>query len=259
MASSILNRCCSTDVFITISPCEWTFPTPLWLENASNLSGKIPTQLSTLETLNIVHILEQTVRGYLCGTNSLRWRQHVFHFQHQCNKNNVKNLFYRIEFQGRGTAHIHLLVWLQDISKCSYDQINADIPSVDKELAFLIYDLQQSHKTVLPLNEHPTCLTIDDAGKSHLSLHYPHSAFVLKLRAYISSVLPFLKCRMDVQFSDHCGMLMRYVTNYVSKFKDSQSTESLYSTRLVPAEAAYRHLRDMKPCEPEMVMTRFLL
>ena len=50
-------------------------------------------------------------------------------------------------------------------------------------------------------------------------------------------------------------MLLRYVTNYVSKFKDSQSTESLYSTCLVPAEAAYRHLRDMKPCEPEMVMT----
>ena len=50
-------------------------------------------------------------------------------------------------------------------------------------------------------------------------------------------------------------MLMRYVTNYVSKFKDCQSTECLYSTRLVSAEAAYHHLRDMKPCEPEMVMT----
>ncbi len=48
---------------------------------------------------------------------------------------------------------------------------------------------------------------------------------------------------------------MRYVTNYISKFKDPQSTESLYSTFLVPAAAAYHHLRDMKPCEPEMVMT----
>ena len=228
---------------MTISPYEWAFPTPLWLENASNMSGKMPTQLAPLETLYISHILEQTVRGYLCGTNSARWRQHVFHHAHETSKKNVKNLFYRIEFQGRGTAHIHLLVWLEDISKCSYDQINSHIPNSDKELAFSVYNLQQSDKTVLPLNENPTCLARDEEGKSHLCLHYPASAFALKLRAYISAILPFLKCRMDVQLSDHGGMLMRYVTNYVSKFKDSQSTESLYSTRLVPAEAAYGHLR----------------
>ncbi len=31
---------------------------------------------------------------------------------------------------------------------------------------------------------------------SHLSIHYPQTAFALKLRAYISSLLPFLKCRI---------------------------------------------------------------
>ena len=46
-----------------------------------------------------------------------------------------------------------------------------------------------------------------------------------------------------------------YVTSYVSKFKDSQTTESLYNAHLIPAQAAYRHLRDMKPCEHEMIMT----
>ena len=150
-----------------------------------------------------------------------------------CNgsRNNVKNWFYRIEFQGQGTAHIHLLVWQEDISKCSYEQIRADIPIDDRELAFLVHDLQQSEKTVLPLNENRTCLTTDNNCKFHLSLHCPQRAFALKLRAY-----------------------MHYVTNCVSKFKDSQSTEYLYSTHLVLAEAAYHHLRDMKPCEPEMVM-----
>ena len=92
-------------------------PAPKWLENAAELSGKMPTQLATLETLNIVHILEQTVRGYLCGTNSMRWRQHIFHFAGQPNTKNVKNLFYRIEFEGCSTPHIHLLVWLEDLSK----------------------------------------------------------------------------------------------------------------------------------------------
>ena len=106
-------------------------------------------------------------------------------------------MFYRIEFQGRGIAHIHLLTRLEDVSKCSYNLINADLPNIDRELAFLVYDLQQSHKTVLPLSENPMCLTIDEEGKSNISLHYPQSAFALKLRAYVSSVLPFLRCSMD--------------------------------------------------------------
>ena len=107
------------DVFITVSPYEWTFSTHIWFQNAAKTSGKMPTQLASLETLNIVHALEQTVRGYLCGTNSLRWKQHLFDYDKHATKNNVKNFFYRIEFQGRGTARIHLLVWLEDLSKCS--------------------------------------------------------------------------------------------------------------------------------------------
>ena len=243
------------DVFITISPYEWTFPTPKWLQNAAEISGKMPTQLANLETVSIAHILEQTVRGYICGTNSKRCREHIFNYSQTRNKNNVKNLFYRIEFQGRGTAHIHFLVWLEDISKCSHHEINAHIPSEDRELAFLVHDLQPSDKTVISMQEAPSSIAEDENGKPHLALHYPQNAFALKLRAYISSILPFLKCRMDVQLSDHGAMLMRYVTSYVSKFKDSQSTDALYSTRLQPAQAAYRHLRDMKPCEPEMMMS----
>ena len=81
------------------------------------------------------------------------------------------------------------------------------------------YDLQRSHKTVLQCNKNPTCIITGENGKQHLSLYYPHSAFALKLRAYISSVFPSLKCRMSVQLYDQSGMLMRYVSNYVSKFK----------------------------------------
>ena len=55
---------------------------------------------------------------------------------------------------------------------------------------------------------------------------------------------------MNVQFSDLSGMLMRHVSNYISKYKDSQTTKSLHS-----AQAAYCHLCNMKPCEPEMVIT----
>ena len=52
------------DVFVTISPYEWSFPYAAWLQNAAELSGKLPTQLASLETLGIAHIFEQTVRVF---------------------------------------------------------------------------------------------------------------------------------------------------------------------------------------------------
>ena len=167
----------------------------------------------------------------------------------------MKNLFYRMEFQGRGTVHIHLFVWLENISKCSYTEINAHIPLEDRELSFLVHNLQPSHKTVLPVQETPTSLHVDHNGKAQLSLNYLQTACPLKLRAYVSCLLTFLKCRMDVQLADQGAIPMSYITSYVSKFKETQSTESLYSTHLQPAQAAYRHLHDMKPCEPEMMMS----
>jgi len=95
----------------------------------------------------------------------------------------------------------------------------------------------------------------DLSGKKELRIYHPADAFEKNLRAYISSILPFLKCRMDVQATDHKGMILRYVTAYVSKFKDQQTSQALYSRHINSAMAAYRHLSDMKPLEPEMVVT----
>ena len=49
-------------------------------------------------------------------------------------------------------------------------------------------------------------------------------------------------------------MLLRYVTSYVSKWKDAYSNDALYSRYVTPYQAAYRHLKEMQPCEPEMWM-----
>ena len=242
-------------LFLTISPFEWTFPKPHWLTSVSELLGKLPTELPTLETLNIVHTLEQTVRGYLCGTNTNRWKHHFFSSETEEDCTNVLNFFYRIEFQHRGTAHVHLLVWLKHLDEIDINDLRADLPVDDGTLSFLVYDLQKSHKTALPVSIDDTYFSSDDQGRTQLNLHYPEHAFALKLRAYLSSILPFMKCSMDVQIADQKGMLMRYVSNYVSKYKDSQCKDSLYSSHVSPAMAAYRHLSDMKPCEPEMVMT----
>ena len=47
-------------------------------------------------------------------------------------------------------------------------------------------------------------------------------------------------------------MILRYVTSYVSKWKDAYSNRALYSTNVGPYQAAYRHVKEMQPCEPEM-------
>ena len=57
---------------------------------------------------------------------------------------------------------------------------------------------------------------------------------------------------MDFQLTDGKAMILRHVTSYVSKWKDAYSNRALYSTNLGPYQAAYRHLKEMEPCELEM-------
>ena len=101
------------------------------------------------------------------------------------------------------------------------------------------------------INPEPTEF-VEENNRVKLSLHYPPEAFAMNLRAYLSTVLPALKCRMDVQLTDGKAMILRYVTSYVSKWHDGYSNQGLYSMHVTPYQAAYRHLREMQPCEPEM-------
>ncbi|KAJ7377158.1 hypothetical protein OS493_030357 [Desmophyllum pertusum] len=64
--------------FVTISPYEWTFPFPPWLDNIREVAGRSHTELPIAETLHIAHVLEQLVRGHICGANTNRWRSHIF-------------------------------------------------------------------------------------------------------------------------------------------------------------------------------------
>jgi len=80
-----------------------------------------------------------------------------------------------------------------------YHLVRADIPWNDSETAFLVSDIQpsSSSKDALPLNNLPTDIVTDASGKKELRLYHPTDAFEKNLCAYISSVLPFLKCRYD--------------------------------------------------------------
>ena len=249
-----VNQFGHPDLFITISPFEWTFPQPPWLQKLREETGHGPTCLSGFETIHIVHVLEQVVRGYLTGCNCNRWSTQVFNYDYKKDKKNVKTYFYRFEFQDRGTVHLHMLVWLTDMTKVKVNVFRADVPWNNADLAYLVSDLQKSNSSVLPLKTTATEVGTEQA-KSTLSFYHPEDAFELNLRAYISTLLPSLKCRMDVQSSDEKGMILKYVASYVSKWHDAYSNDALFSLHVGPYQAAYRHLRALRPLEPEMWMS----
>lgn len=68
----------------------------------------------------------------------------------------LQQLHYRFEFQKRGTVHLHLLIWLHNLSHIQHKHIRADIPTSDQNLAYLLHKLQKSDKpsAFLPLQTH---------------------------------------------------------------------------------------------------------
>ena len=139
--------------------------------------------------------------------------------------------------------HLHLLVWLKNIKKIQHQLVRADIPYEDVDVAFLVRKLQPSDRVYLSII---TLLAFKVQKVLQPCLFYhPHEAFALNLRSYISTVISTLQCRMEFQTADGRSMLLKYVTSYVSKWKDAYSNDALYSTHTTPYQAAYRHLRDM--------------
>ena len=169
-------------LFITISPYEWTFPFPPWLENLRDLTGYGPTNLAQFETMHIVNVLEQLVRGYMCGSNTNRWTNHLFSYKRKKNQKNVLTYFYRFEFQDRGTGYLHMLVWLKDITKIKLEAVRADIPWSNKLLAQQVLHLQPSDKPGVSFFQQET----------RVSSHNYYNCFILQKHLLKICVLMFL-------------------------------------------------------------------
>ena len=197
-------------------------------------------------------MLEQLVRGYLTGGNSNRWRTHVLCNVDDPASKNVKTLFYRFEFQQRGTLHLHMLVWLDQVSSIRADLLHASVPWDNAHDAFLVAHTQKSDKSCLPLKNGPDSFITDANGNSSLEFHYTEDA-QRNIRAYITTLLGSLKCRTDVQLADGKAMLLKYVSSYVTKMHDSVTSEGLYCKNVTGYQAAHSFLRTMTPLEPEMV------
>lgn len=152
------------------------------------------TEIPSLETLHIAHILEQVACGYLTGGNCNRWRTHVFRNKDHPTTANVQRYFYRFEFQKRGTLHLQMLLWPQDIAVTCADLLNATVPWDNAEDAFVVADTQKSDKSCLKIHTHPTSLITLASGKNTIELHHTADDADRHIRAHLTTILGSLRC-----------------------------------------------------------------
>ena len=275
-------------LFVTVAPYEWSFPFHSWVEDemAKLLRGRL--RLPVAETLHIAHVLGQAVQGLLTGANKQTtsgedkagWRSHIFAAKDGSGRKTVVNFFGRLEYQdgkrrryvnqqevasqfyhGRGTVHLHLLIWLQHVEAVRLeDSLSATVPDDNPVMASLVEGSQRSWTgSGWPL--HPGASHYD-ASDGVLRLQHKESDFCTYndatgdpegVRGYIKDLLASLHCHIDVQMSDGRGMLLRYVSGYVPKFSDSFTTEWL-ADACSDYAVARRVLTDYHPMEPEMTL-----
>ena len=77
-------------------------------------------------------------------------------------------------------------------------------------------------------------------------------ALALGLRGYIDTLLPALKCSMDVQVASDNSRILQYVAGYISKWKESYHPNSTFTAQSSPTLIAFKHLCTLSICEPEM-------
>ena len=90
----------------------------------------------------------------------------------------------------------------------------------------------------LQFNEKGTHID-EESNVPLLEISHPSSAHGIGVQSDIDTILSSLKSSMDVQTINGKKMPMKYVSSYVSKCKESIHTETLYTSTLSPATAAF--------------------
>ena len=131
-----------------------------------------------------------------------------------------------MEFQKRGTPHIHALFWLTQIRSISTKTLSANVPLDDPELAHHVAYTQssQSDKHNTPIHKSHTQVT--DDGKILFS-HFPFSNS-LRIRPNVKSINLAYSSHVDILTTDGYGFLLQYVSSYVTKMHDDCISEVLY-------------------------------
>ena len=274
-------------LFLTVAPYEWSFPFHKWVEDEAQKLCRSRRRLPVAETLHIAHVSAQTVVGFLTGSNNASgskarrrgWTSHVLAAKDGSGRQTVLNYFGRLEYQdgkrrryvnqqeaasqyyhGRGTVHLHLLVWLQHVPAIELEKhIAATVPGDDAPLANLVEGSQRSWAgsgwPVQAEESHwdPDAQVLRLQHKPEDFYRYNAAGQAEGIRAYVTDLLAGLHCHTDVQASDGRGMLLKYVSGYAPKFSDSFAADWLQDACSDYA-VAKRVLTDYHPLEPEMTL-----
>ena len=273
--------------FITIAPYEWSFPYHAWVEDEAKKLLRARLHLPVAETLHIAHALTEAVVGLLTGASQTTattkskkpWTSHIFAAKDGSGRKTVVNFFGRLEYQdgkrkryvnqqevasqfyhGRGTVHLHLLVWLQNLEAVQLeDSISATVPEDNEVMASLVEGSQRSWTgSGWPKEAGPSRF---DPATGTLHLHHSETDYCKYkpdgtaegVRAYLKDILASLHCHVDVQMSDGRYLLLKYVSGYVPKFSDSFTTDWLCDQGSDYA-ISKRVLTDYHPLVPEMTL-----
>ena len=237
-------------LFVTITADEWRMNKPSWCQQRYNIHKLHPTGDAFAETLQIIHSLQQLVLGFLSGFNHHQWKHHLLANHKHKDRSNVPAYFYRMEFQKRGTPHIHALFWITKIKSKNTKTMTLLIPIHDPELAHHVAYTQASRSENHTQTLHASPTEVTDDGNvlfqnSELSLQHRIRPFFIPINVTFSS-------HQDIQSTDGYGLLLQYVSSYVTKMTDDCIGEHLYNENVDSRNAAFRFIVTHKPTEPEM-------
>ena len=255
------------DLFLTVAPYEWSFPYPYWVEKLLTAVGGGPTDAPAAEVLAMAHALHQLAAGLLCGKTGDRWVSHLLADQLGTQHSTVRCYFARFEFQdggrehcfgkGRGSLHLHMLVWLQNIRNTLLErQIQAELRAGDPDVSALAGLVQGSYDTESRTEQQsePSHWTFDAVRRRwKLNLRCTAEFLAARLRPFLTSLLWLLRCHQDVQWCDSNGLLLRYVAGYVAKYSEGWSNLWLNSSSS-SLEAGLSVLRCWRPSQAQMAM-----
>ena len=170
------------------------------------------------ETLHLAHVLTQAVKGLLAdaeegvfasgpGHGGVRYWVARLEFQDGKRKRHVHKEAQ--SYHGRGTPHVHVLLWLDNVRKMELaSKVRAELPEEpDAEMLDLVKESQFDwYSSGWPLRKEPT--EVSESGRTQL--HHPKKAHERNCRAYLPDVLAALRCHSDVLASDGRSMVLKY-------------------------------------------------
>jgi hypothetical protein len=216
-------------LYQTYAPAEWNFPLhDAILDMMNELGVRDYFDLGGPVALNIIHSMQQLVRGFLFGSTSNKpwaWRSYVFCNAAHPERRDVVTFLIRQELQlgadrpsqGRNAWHWHILSWHKNLRFTDVHQyLRADIPRTSSHVAFWADEVQKSHKPFGPVE--PRHSHWDAHG--HFVLQYPTDAHARNIRPYLVPMLLVTRGHSDVQLVRNPEEAVEYLssaTKYVTK------------------------------------------